>query len=359
LEYSKHFNNLRGGQVRKIVTFGELMLRLKAPGHERLFQSPLLEATFGGGEANVAVSLSILGMETVFVGALSRDAVGDAALRGLRSYGVDVSRVRRTSERMGIYFLETGSDQRASQVVYDRSGSAASAMKSGDFDWADILADADWFHVTGITPALSRTAADAAIEAARAAHAAGAKVSVDLNYRKKLWNYGVRAPEVMGRLAELADVLIANEEDLQLGLGISPKSGSADPGKGRVGAEAYRSLAESAKERYPQLEIVAVTLRESKSADRNGWSAIILGKSGFRSSRAYELEDIVDRVGGGDSFAAGLIFGLLEYGDEAKALEFAVAASALKHTIPGDFNLATREEIERLASGDGSGRVSR
>jgi 2-dehydro-3-deoxygluconokinase len=343
--------------MKKTVTFGELMLRLKAPGRERLFQSPSLEATFGGGEANVAVSLSILGMSASFVGAISGDAVGDAALGSLRAHGVDVSRVRRCPERTGIYFLEAGADQRASQVVYDRAGSAASAMKAGDFDWPAIMSGADWFHVTGITPALSLSAAQAAIEAATAARAAGAKVSVDLNFRKKLWNYGVKAPEMMGRLAELADVLIANEEDLQLGLGIA--AGGVDPSRGRVGAEAYRALAESAKSSFPNLGIVAVTLRESKSADRNGWSAVLHGASGFRSSRAYELEDIVDRVGGGDSFAAGLIFGLLEYGDEAKALEFAVAASALKHSIPGDYNLATRQEIERLAAGDGSGRVNR
>jgi 2-dehydro-3-deoxygluconokinase len=339
------------------------MLRLKSPGRERLFQSPSLEATFGGGEANVAVSLSILGLNAAFVGALSKDAVGEAALRTLRSYGVDVSQVRRTGERTGIYFLEAGADQRASQVVYDRSGSAASAMKAGDFDWPDIFADADWFHVTGITPALSRSAAEAAIEAASAARTAGAKVSVDLNFRRKLWNYGAKAQDVMGRLVGLADVLVANEEDLQLGLGISAGGGSgargADPGRGRVDPDAYRALAEAAKARYPALELVAITLRESRSADRNGWSALLLGSSGFRVSRAYELEDIVDRVGGGDAFAAGLIFGLLEYGDEARALEFAVAASALKHGIPGDFNLATREEIERLAAGEGSGRVSR
>lgn len=345
--------------MKRIVTFGELMLRLKSPGHERLFQSPELEATFGGGEANVAVSLSLLGEKASFVGALSKDPIGEAALRSLRSYGVDVSRVRRCPERTGIYFLETGADQRASQVVYDRAGSAASLMKEGDFDWADILADADWFHVTGITPALSASAAGAAIEAAKAARAVGAKVSVDLNYRKKLWNYGVPAPEMMGKLAALADVIIANEEDLQLGLGLGFSSPGADPSKGKVGVEAYRALAESAMKAYPNVAVVAVTLRESKSADRNGWSAVLLGGSGFYHSRTYELADIVDRVGGGDSFAAGLIYGLLELGDEQRALEFAVAASALKHTIPGDFNLAGREEIERLASGDGSGRVSR
>jgi 2-dehydro-3-deoxygluconokinase len=344
--------------VKKIVTFGELMLRLKSPGHERLFQSPRLEASFGGGEANVAVSLAILGESVSFVGALSKDAVGEAALRCLRSYGVDTSFVRRTAERTGIYFLETGADQRASQVVYDRAGSASSAMKAEDFDWPDIFADADWFHVTGITPALSRSAADAAVAAAAAARSAGAKVSVDLNYRKKLWNYGAKAPDVMGSLVGLADVVIANEEDIQLGLGISTGS-EADPSRSLAGAETYRRLAEAVKKAYPKVEAVAITLRDSRSADRNGWSAALHGKSGFLRSRAYELQDIVDRVGGGDAFAAGLVYGLLELGDEAKALEFAVAASAIKHTIPGDFNLATRPEIDSLVAGDSSGRVSR
>lgn len=343
--------------MKSIVTFGELMLRLKSPERERLFQTPLLEATFGGGEANVAVSLSILGMRACFVGALSNDAIGEAAIRQLKTHGVDVSSVQRTSGRTGIYFLETGADQRASLVVYDRSGSAASMVNPGDFDWKTIFEGADWFHVTGITPALSRSAADAAIEAAAAAKAAGARVSVDLNYRKKLWNYGVKAPEMMTKIAAIADVIIANEEDLQLALGIS--CAGADPAAGKVGPEIYRGLCEETKKRYPNVSIVAVTLRESRSADRNGWSAVIHGSSGFAVSKHYELTDIVDRVGGGDSFAAGLIFGLLEYRDEAKALEFAVAASVIKHSIPGDFNLATRNEIERLAAGDGSGRVSR
>lgn len=342
--------------MNKAVSFGEIMLRLKSPGRERLFQSPTLEASFGGGEANVAVSLARFGMEAVFVGALSKDAVGDAALAALRGHGVDVSFVKRSDLRTGIYFLETGADSRPSLVVYDRSGSAASAAAPGDFDWPAIFAGASWFHVTGITPALSRSAADAALEAARAARAAGAKVSLDLNYRKKLWNYGVKAPTVMRELAKLCDVLVANEEDIQLALGIGADS---DPSAGKVEAESYRALAERTKAEFPNLEAVAITLRESKSADRNGWSAVLLGKSGFRSSRKYEIEDIVDRVGGGDAFAAGLIFGLLEYRDEARALEFAVAASALKHTISGDFNLSTKEEAERLAAGDGSGRVLR
>lgn len=342
--------------MKKIVTFGEIMLRLTSPGHERLFQSPSLDAHFGGGEANVATSLALFGMGPVFVSALSSDPIGQAALRTLRGYGVDVSHVRLTGGRTGIYFLERGADQRPSQVVYDRTGSAASLVKPGDFPWAEIFRGAVWFHFTGITPALSRNAADACLEAIQAAKGAGAKVSIDLNFRKKLWNYGVKAPEVMGGLVSHADVLIANEEDIQLGLGLAADS---DPSASRVEAEAYRALAAKTKAAYPNLEVVAITLRESLSADRNGWSAVLDGRDGFRQSKKYSLEDIVDRVGGGDSFAAGLIFGLLEYGNEAKALEFAVAASALKHSVPGDLNLVSREEVERLAAGDGSGRVVR
>jgi 2-dehydro-3-deoxygluconokinase len=342
--------------MKKIVTFGEIMLRLKSPGHERLFQSASLEAHFGGGEANVATSLALFGMRPVFVSALSKDAIGEGALRTLRGHGVDVSRVRLTAGRTGIYFLETGADQRPSMVVYDRAGSAASQMQPGDFPWDEIFEGASWFHFTGITPALSRSAADACLEAAKAARAAGAKVSIDLNFRKKLWNYGVKAPEVMRGLVALADVLIANEEDIQLGLGLKAE---VEAGGSGMATSAYQALAARTKAEFPNLRVVGITLRESLSADRNGWSAVLDGQQGFRCSRKYALNDIVDRVGGGDSFAAGLIFGLLEYDDEAKALEFAVAASALKHSIPGDLNLVSREEVERLAAGDGSGRVQR
>ena len=242
-------------------------------------------------------------------------------------------------------------------MFYDRAGSAASEMAPGDFDWSEIFSGASWLHVTGITPALSRSAADATLEAAAAARAAGIKVSVDLNYRKKLWNYGVKAPEVMERLASLANVLVGNEEDLQLALGLT--ANGVDPSAGKVAVEAFERLAERAVSRFSNLEVLAITLRESRSADRNGWSAVLLGRSGFHVSRKYEILDIVDRVGSGDAFAAGLVFGLLELKDEARALEFAVAASALKHTIPGDVNLVTRAEVERLLVGDLSGRVSR
>ncbi len=344
--------------MKRIVTFGEIMLRLKSPGHERLFQSPALEATFGGGEANVAVSLALLGMEAAFVTALPANQVGDAAIRSLRSFGVDTSLVARPDHgRVGIYFLETGADQRASLVVYDRADSAISRVGPDDFDWDSIFARADWFHFTGITPALSHGAAEACIAAAKAARSRGVMVSLDLNYRKKLWNYGVSPPLMMRRIVPDVDLLVANEEDIQLALGISAEG--ADPGAGEVDPSVYRTLASKVMEAFPNLSGVAVTLRRSRSADRNGWSAVFLGREGFHVSRAYDMEDIVDRVGGGDSFAAGLVFGLLEYRDEAKALEFAVAASALKHTIPGDCNLVTRAEVERLMAGDRSGRVSR
>jgi 2-dehydro-3-deoxygluconokinase len=251
--------------------------------------------------------------------------------------------------------------QRPSTVVYDRDYSCMTAVKPGDFDWKTIFegasGKAQWFHVTGITPALSQGAADAAVEAAKIAKSLGVTVSVDLNYRKKLWNYGKKPPEVMAELAKYADVIIANEEDIQMCLGIAAK---VDVTKGALDTEVYKDLTAQVKKTYPNVCIVAVTLRESKSADRNGWSAALSGKTGFYLSKHYDLEDIVDRVGGGDSFSAGLIYGLLEYaGEEERALNFAVAASALKHSIPGDFNLTTKEQVLALAGGDASGRVQR
>jgi len=339
------------------VTFGEIMLRLKSPERERLFQSPVLEATFGGGEANVAVSLAMFGAPARFVTALPKGPIGDAALMPLRAHGVDVSAIRRSGSRVGIYYLETGADMRPSLVVYDRASSSASEMKPGDFDWESIFSDARWFHVTGITPALSQSAADTVMQAVQKACAAGVRVSIDLNYRKKLWNYGVPAPQIMKPIVSNAHALIANEEDIQLGLGIALEEASLH--SEGIDINAYRSLTDKVKQEFPHLSHVAITLRESYSADRNGWSAILNGPKGFIVSRRYMLNDIVDRVGGGDSFAAGLIYGLQEYRDDQKALEFAVAASALKHTIPGDMNLVSKEEVERLLAGEASGRVSR
>lgn len=342
--------------MAEFVTFGEIMLRLKSPGHERLFQSPRLEATFGGGEANVAVSLANFGLDAGFVSALPDNDIGAAAIRELRSFGVDVTHVRRQGDRVGIYFLEAGANQRSSTVVYDRAGSAIAQAQTGDFDWQSIFAGARWFHITGITPALSATAAALSLEAIAAAKAHGLTVSCDFNYRGKLWKYGKTAPDVMTELVRHVDVGIANEEDCQKSLGVSVHvnvaSGKLDPLK-------YEALSEKMLGTFPNLSIMAITLRESQSADRNGWSACLRDGDGFRLSRRYEITDIVDRVGGGDSFAAGLIYGLNAHEDRQQALEFAVAASCLKHSISGDFNRVSVPEVEKLMSGDASGRVQR
>ncbi|MCX7948797.1 MAG: sugar kinase [Treponemataceae bacterium] len=344
--------------AHRIISFGEIMLRLKSPEHERFFQSPLLEATFGGGEANVAVSLALFGESAAFVTAVPDNPIGEGAIRELRKYGVDTSFIKKTAGRLGIYFLETGANQRPSNVVYDRDGSCISRVGPTDFDWSSIFSGAQWFHITGITPALSQSAADSALAAIKAAKAAGCTVSIDLNYRKKLWNYGKKAPEIMRGLARYADVLIANEEDIQKCLGI--EVAGIDVSSGSLNIEAYKQLATLVQKEFPQVQYLAITLRESHSADHNGWSAVLIGKKGVILSRKYEITDIVDRVGGGDSFSAGLIYGLLNFkDDEERALNFAVAASALKHAIPGDFNLSTLAEVETLMKGDGSGRVQR
>lgn len=344
--------------MKKTVTFGEIMLRLKSPGHERLFQSPSLEATFGGGEANVAVSLSLFGKEAAFVTALPDSPVGEAAISELRKHGVDTGFINKTKGRVGIYFLETGACQRPSLVVYDREDSCVSKAKPQDFDWNTIFTDTQWFHITGITPALSQTAADTAMAAVKEAKKHGVTVSIDLNYRKKLWNYGKTAVEVMRELVKYADVIIANEEDIQKCLGMSAQS--VDVTKGHLDIDDYKKLTDSVKKEFPNISRIAVTLRESISADKNGWSAVLSGTKGFYTSKKYNMDDITDRVGGGDSFSAGIIYGLQEYtNDEQQALEFAVAASCLKHSISGDFNLTRKSEVLSLAGGDGSGRVQR
>lgn len=341
----------------KYVTFGEIMLRLKSPQNERFFQSPMLEATFGGGEANVAVSLAILGEQACFVTALPKNAIGESAVAELRKHGVDTSYIDMKKDgRVGIYYLETGANQRPSLVVYDRADSCIAKAQPSDFDFDAIMHDAKWFHVTGITPAVSQNCADCALEAAKAARKAGATVSIDLNYRKKLWKYGKTATEVMRELTKYADVIIANEEDIQKCLGIE---NSADVTSGKLDKESYKVLTDEVKRQFPNIKYVAVSLRESHSADYNGWGAALNGEKGFYLSRHYEITDIIDRVGGGDSFAAGIIYGLTHYESEEQALNFAVAASALKHSIPGDFNLSRLSEIEALAGGDGSGRVQR
>jgi 2-dehydro-3-deoxygluconokinase len=342
--------------MSRVVTFGEVMLRLKSPGFERLFQSPVLEATFGGAEANVAVSLAQFGVEARFVSAIPANAIGDACVATLRSFGVDTSAVQRQGERLGVYFLESGSNQRPSRVTYDRSGSAIASAAADDFDWGVIFDGADWFHISGVTPAISASAAAVSIAAAKAARTKGLTVSCDYNYRKNLWKYGRKATEVMRELVAQAHVGIANEEDCQKALGIDV---DVDVESGALETDKYRALANQVLQAFPNLERQAITLRESESADRNGWSAVMHSREDFVQSRKYRISDIVDRVGAGDSFAAGLIHGLRSYKDDQRALEFATAASCLKHSINGDFNRVSVSEVEALMHGEGSGRVQR
>jgi 2-dehydro-3-deoxygluconokinase len=340
----------------RTVCFGELMLRLSPPGFERLFQSPQLQATFGGGEANVAVSLAQFGCDSAYVTRLPANAVGDAALRSLRGEGVNVEHVRRGGSRLGIYFAETGASQRASTVIYDRAHSAIAELEPGSVPWHDVFEGARWFHFTGITPALSASAAACTREAVQAAKRAGTRVSVDLNYRRKLWSE-TEAQQTMRPLAAMADVVIASEEDLQCVLGIDVPH--ADVTSGSLEVTGYRCAAERVA-RELGVQQVAVTLRESLSASDNGWSAVLLDAASgtFHVSQQYSVR-LVDRIGGGDSFAAGLIFGQVTGRGVEASLRFAVAASALKQTIPGDFNHVSVAEVDRLVAGDASGRVQR
>ena len=343
--------------MTRVVTLGEVMLRLKSPGFERLFQSPMLEATFGGAEANVAASLAQFGVDARFVSALPANNVGDACIATLRGFGVDTSMIKRQGERLGIYFLENGANQRPSRVTYDRSGSSIATLKASDLDWDAVFADADWFHISGVTPAISMMAAELSLVAARAARERGIVMSCDYNYRKNLWQYGKRAPEVMRELVAFATVGIANEEDCQKALGIDV---DVDVRSGDLQHEKYRILAARVLHEFPNLRRQVITLRESHSADNNGWSAVSYDGGEFLVSRQYEITDIVDRVGGGDSFAAGLIYGLRAFKDDARrALEFATAASCLKHSILGDINRGSVAEVEALMAGDASGRVQR
>lgn len=345
---------------RRVITFGEIMLRLKSPGFERLLQSARLEATFGGGEANVALSLAYYGIDAAFVTVLPENAIADACLRQIRAFGVDTSQITRGPGRMGAYYLEAGANQRPSKVIYDRAGSAIAVADAEVFDWDQILSDADWLHVTGITPALSASAAELTLEAVKSAKRIGVTVSCDFNYRKKLWKYGKTAREVMREVVQYVDIGIANEEDCQRSLGISvPETSAEVVASGELEIESYRLLAEKVLEEFPNLRKQAITLRESHSATHNGWSACLHNGERFYHSRHYDIRAMVDRVGGGDSFAAGLIYGLSQGVDDAQALEFAAAASCLKHSIPGDFNRVSVDDVQRLAGGDISGRVQR
>jgi len=337
--------------------FGEVMLRLSPPGFERILQTPHFVAGFGGGEANVAISLAQFGAAARFITVLPEsNPIADAFIGELRRFEVDARYIARGPGRMGIYFVETGANQRPSKVVYDRAHSAIGEAKPGAIDWDRALENVTWFHITGITPALSACAAELALESMRKARELGIQVSCDLNYRKNLWKWGKQASEVMPQLLKLADICIANEEDCQKALRIHV---DIDVESGSLEREKYAELAERVLATYPNLKMIAITLRESRSASHNGWSACLHTGSEFLLSRQYDITHIVDRVGGGDSFAAGLIFGLTHLGSPAEALEFAVAAGALKHSVPGDFNRASVEEVQALVKGGGSGRVQR
>ena len=338
----------------KIVTFGEIMMRLATPGFLRLNQTPVLEMTFGGGEANVAVSLALFGEEATFVTRLPKNDIAETCLQKLRGLGVNTSQVKRGGERIGIYFLESGASQRASTVTYDRAHSAISEINPSELNWEEILKGADWFHFTGITPALSDKAAQASLEGARAAKKLGLTVSCDLNYRKKLWTTE-KAGQVMSGIMEYVDICIANEEDAEKVFGI--KASGTEVTEGKIDHRRYIEVATKLTERF-KFKGVAITLRESFSASHNGWSGLYFTEGKANFSRRYDIQ-IVDRVGGGDSFAAGLVYALGKKKSPQDAIEFAVAASCLKHSISGDFNLVKLSEVEALLAGDGSGRVQR
>lgn len=342
----------------KILTFGEVMLRLATPGYERFEQTNCLNATFGGGEANVAVSLANYGLDAKFITRLPKNDIARACVNEMRGLGVDTSGIVYGGDRMGIYFLEAGAVTRASKVIYDRAHSSISEIEVGMINWDKVFDGVTWFHWTGITPAISDSAAKVCLEAIKAANAKGITVSTDLNYRKNLWNYGKTADEVMPLLVEGCDVILGNEEDAAMALNIHPDG--VDVTAGHVEADAYLSVSQKIQKQFPRCKKVITTLRGSISASHNTWSGVLYNGKELFKSPTYQITHIVDRVGGGDSFMGGLIYGLLTYPDnDQKALNFAVAASCLKHTVYGDYNRVTVSEVEKLMGGDASGRVSR
>ena len=342
----------------KVVTFGEIMLRLSTPGYERFIQATSFDINYGGGEANVAVSLANYGIPVEFISRLPKNDIGQACASSLRKYNVGTNHMAWGGERLGIYYLETGAVARASKVVYDRAYSSIATIEPGMVNWDSVFEGVTWFHWTGITPAISEGAAKVCLEAIKIANKKGITVSTDLNFRKNLWKYGKKASEVMPELVEGCDVILGNEEDAEMVFGIKPQG--VDVTKGHVEAAAYQSVCEQLMKKFPRAKKVIITLRGSVNANHNTWSGVLFDGKKLYKAPEYNITHIVDRVGGGDSFMGGLVYGLLTYlGDDQKALNFAVAASCLKHTIPGDFNLVTVDEVEKLMGGDASGRVSR
>ena len=341
----------------KVVTFGEIMLRLATPGYLRFSQSTELSATFGGGEANVAVSLANFGIPVDYITRLPDNDLGHSCSMDLRKYGVSTDHIVWGGDRLGIYFLETGAVSRGSKVIYDRAHSAISEIKPGMIDWDAVFEGANWFHWTGITPAISQSAADVCLEAIQKANEKGITVSCDLNFRKNLWKYGKKAGEVMPVLVAGTDIVLGNEEDAEMVLGI--KAEGVDVTGGHIDAAAYESVSRQIMARFPRCKKVITTLRGSVNANHNSWSGVLWDGERLFESPTYDITHIVDRVGGGDSFMGGLIYGLLTYSGDHQALNFAVAASCLKHTIYGDYNQVTVDEVEKLMAGDASGRVAR
>lgn len=345
--------------MKKVVTFGEIMVRLATPGYLRFLQTDTLNATFGGGEANVAVSLANYGIPVEFVTRLPENEIADWCLADLRKYNVGTSYVLRGGNRVGIYFLETGAVARPSKVVYDRAHSSIAEVQKGMFDWKEILKEARWFHWTGITPALSQGAADVCLEAIETANEMGVTVSCDLNYRKNLWKYGKKASEIMPQLVAGCDLILGNEEDAEKVFGIKPEGFDVEKTGGEINAAQFESVCRQLMKKFPRARKIIITLRGSINANHNTWGGCLFSDKLYQSRR-YDITHIVDRVGGGDSFMGGLIYGLIAYpDDDQKALDFAVAASSLKHTIYGDFNMVSVKEVENLMKGDGSGRVVR
>ena len=345
--------------MAKVVTFGEVMLRLSTPGYLRFSQARQFDATFGGGEANVAVSLANYGVDAHFVTRLPKNDIADMCTAELRGLGVNVDDIIYGGDRMGIYYLETGAVARGSKVVYDRAHSSISEIQPGMINWREVLKGADWFHWTGITPALSQGAADSCKEAIEVANELGVKVSCDLNFRKKLWKYGKTAAEVMPALVEGCDLILGNEEDAEKEFGIKPEGFDAEKTGGEIDQARFESVCRQLMKAFPRCKKVAVTLRGSINASHNTWGGVLYDGKTLWQSRRYDITDIVDRVGAGDSFMGGLLYGLLTYGTDQEAIEFAAAASCLKHTIVGDYNRVTVSEVETLIKGGGSGRVSR
>ena len=346
--------------MKKVVTFGEIMLRLAPPGFLRFSQATSFDAVYGGGESNVAVSLANYGVPVDFVTRLPKNDIGECALMEMRKRGVGTDQIIFGGDRLGIYFLETGAVSRGSKVVYDRAHSAIAEIEEGMVDWENVFEGVQWFHWTGITPAISQGAADVCLEAVKAARKLGITISTDLNYRAKLWKYGVGPEKIMTELTSYCDIILGNEEDAEKHFGIKPEGLDITTQGEHVKAEAFLSVCEQMMKKFPNAKKVITTLRGSISASHNTWAGVLYdGKTLFKSAE-YQITDIVDRVGGGDSFMGGLIYGLLQYpDDDQNALDFAVAASCLKHTIKGDANLVTVDEVKKLMGGDASGRVAR